>query len=397
MPDFFLAFLKKLYMPDFTKKGTVTLTCPLGMTPWLTKEVETLGFTPKKSRETGIEIEASLNDCITLNFWLRTAHRIHFLIDQKKINSAEQLYDWIHSCSWENWIDPQGYISVTSRVDHPKIENTQFANLTVKDAVVDKMRQKTGNRPDSGSNLNKTVLFLYWDRDTARIFIDTSGESLSRRGYRSESVSAPMQESLASALIYASKWKAGDHFINPMTGGGTIAIEAALMAQNRPPASLRNNFGFMHILGFDDSYYQEVRRQAKLNTVKNFEGEIIASDVDKNALASAMKNAKNAGVDHLIHFENCSFEKTSIPNGNGVVMFNPPYGIRLDEDKNLAPLYRQIGDFMKSKCPGKTGYVLTGNFALAKKIGLRSSRRIPFFNSTIECRLLEFEIYKGSR
>jgi len=384
-------------MADFNKKGTVTLTCPLGITPWLTEEIKSFGFSPVKSRDTGIEIKASLNDCITLNFWLRTAHRIHFLIHQKKINSADQLYDWIYSCNWQNWIDSQGYISVTSRVDHPSIENTQFANLTVKDAIVDKMREETGNRPDSGSNLNKTVLFLYWDKEIARIFIDTSGESLSRRGYRSESVLAPMQESLASALILASKWKPGEHFINPMAGSGTIAIEAALMAQNRPPASLRNNFGFMHILGFDDDYYQEIRRQAKLNTIKEFKGKIIASDIDKKAMKSAMKNAKNAGVDHLIQFENCNFEDISVPEGDGVVMFNPPYGIRLDDDKNLAPLYKQIGDFMKRECPGKTGYVLTGNFSLAKKIGLRSSQRIAFFNSTIKCRLLEFELYKGSK
>ncbi|MGF1671609.1 MAG: class I SAM-dependent RNA methyltransferase [Balneolaceae bacterium] len=384
-------------MADFNRKGTVTITCPLGITPWLHKEIAALGFQPLYIRDTGLEIEASLNDCINLNFWLRTAHRIHFLLDEKKVGSTEQLYEWVYSLNWQDWISPLGYVSVTSRIDHPAIENNQIANLTAKDAIVDKIRQQTGSRPDSGSDLNKTVVFLYWDREIARIFIDTSGESLSRRGYRSESTAAPMQESLASAIIMATKWKPGDHFINPMAGSGTLAIEAALMAQNRPPASLRNNFGFMHIRGFDENIYQEVRRQARLQTVKEISGEIIAGDIDKNAISSATKNATNAGVEHLIKFENCHFEKTTIPNGNGIVVLNPPYGVRLDDDKNLIPLYRQIGDFLKTRCPGKTGYVFTGNFNLAKKIGLRSSQRIPFYNSTIECRLLEFELYKGSR
>jgi len=385
-------------MADFNKKSTVSITCPLGLAPLLEKEVRDLGFTPIAKRKTGIEIEASLNDCIQLNFWLRTAHRVHYLIDEKPVKSPDQLRNWIKKMHWEDWISEDGYFSVTSRIDHPTIDNDQFANLVVKDAVVDRIRFKKSDRPDSGSNLNDSVLFLFWNQQYARMFIDTSGESLSRRNYRSSSVAAPMQETLASAIVQSTRWKPGEeHFINPMTGSGTIAIEAVMLALNRAPASLRNNFGFMHIIGYDEEYYQNVRDEAKKSAVKDIEGKIIATDRDPQAIIAAKKNAKTAGVDHLIDFQTCEYDQTPVPDGDGVVVFNPPYGMRLEDNTDLRPLYKGIGDFMKQSCPGKTGYVFTANMALSKKVGLRAKSRTTLFNSTLECKLFEYELYKGSK
>lgn len=384
-------------MADFNKKSIVSITCPLGLAPFLKEEVEGLGFTIIQSRETGIEINASLNECVKLNFWLRTAHRIHFLIDEKRILTPDQLKVWIKKFPWEEWIDENGFFSVTSRVDHPTIENDQFANLMVKDAVADRIRFKKDQRPDSGSDLQKTVLFLYWDKNIARIFIDTSGESLSRRNYRGSGGPAPMQETLAAAIIKSTKWQPGQHFINPMTGSGTLAIEAVLQATNRAPASLRNNFGFMHILGFDEDVYQSIRDEARRGVKKNAEGKFIATDHDPNSVIAAKKNAQTAGVEHMIEFETCNFTDTTIPEGDGVVVFNPPYGERIGTPDELVPLYKSIGDFMKSNCAGKTGYVFTANNKLTKKVGLRAASRTTFFNSTLECRLLEYELYRGSK
>lgn len=385
-------------MADFSKSGTLSISCPRGMPPYLQEELRQLGYKPVDVRPTGLEIRGSLDDCIKLNFWLRTAHRIHYLIDENhSVTNPEDLYGWLNSIDWETYISADGYLSVTSRIDHPSIDNTQFANLKVKDAVVDRIRLAKGERPDSGSNLDQSVVFLYWDRKTARIFIDTSGESLSRRGYRTESVSAPMQESLAAAIVQASVWKPGSHFINPMCGSGTLAIEAVLLALNRPPASLRHDFGFMHILGYNEELYNQVRNEARQNTKKEFEGKIIATDSDPRAVKAAKKNARTAGVDHLIEFEVCEYDQSPVPEGDGVVVMNPPYGERLEQPGKLTPLYKGIGNFFKSRCAGKTGYVLTGNFSLAKKIGLRTSQKIPLFNSTIECRLLEYELYMGSK
>lgn len=382
-------------MADFTEKRTLSITCPLGLAPYLTEEVRTLGFEPQNERETGLEISASLNDSVLLNYSLRTAHRIHCLIDQSNIASAKDLRTWIKRLPWEEWIPHDGYFSVTSRVDHPEIRNDQFANLVVKDAVADRIRFKKNVRPDSGSDLKKTVLFLFWNRETARIFVDTSGESLSRRNYRTQSTQAPMQESLAAALVMASGWKPGQHFINPMAGSGTLAIEAVLQGLNRAPASLRNNFGFMHLVGYDLENYQQVREKAKKSSLKELDGKIIATDMDPAAIVAAKKNATTAGVDHLIHFERCELHETPVPEGDGIVLLNPPYGLRLD-DTDLRPLYGSIGDFLKQKCAGKTGYVFTGNLKLAKKIGLRAASRQTFHNSTVECRLLRYDIYSGS-
>jgi len=385
-------------MADFSKKSILSISCPRGLPPYLQEELRQLGYKPIAARPTGMEIMGSLDDSVKLNFWLRTAHRIHYLVEENhSVRNPESLYEWLNSIEWENYIPSDGYLSVTSRIDHPSIDNTQFANLKVKDAVVDRIRSARGERPDSGSSLDQSVVFLYWDRKTARIFLDTSGESLSRRGYRSESVSAPMQESLAATIVLASVWKPGDHFINPMCGSGTLAIEAALLALNRPPASLRHDFGFMHIIGYNEELYNRIRNEARQNTNKDFEGKIIATDSDPRAVKAAKKNARTAGVDHLIDFEICEYDQTPVPEGDGVAVINPPYGERLDNPGNLTPLYKGIGDFFKSQCAGKTGYVLTGNFNLAKKIGLRTNQRIPLFNSTIECRLLEYEIYKGSK
>jgi len=384
-------------MADFRINGTVSVTCPLGIAPWLEQEVKAHGFKPVQTRETGLELKASLNECVYLNYWLRTAHRIHYLINEKPVQNTKQLYEWIYTLPWQEWIHEDGYFSVTSRVDHASVTNSQIANLTVKDAVADKMRNLKGTRPDSGSDLKQAVLFLYWDRNIARIFIDTSGESLSRRGYRSESVPAPMQESLAAAILMAADWKPENHLINPMCGSGTVIIEAALMAQNRPPATLRNNFGFMYIPGFDREHYLSIRNRAKEKSLPATRARLIASDSDKKAILAARKNARTAGVDHQIDFETCDFKNTTIPDGSGTIVINPPYGKRLEEEKNLKALYREIGNFMKQECAGKTGFLLTGNFNLAKKVGLRSSERIPFFNSTVECRLIKYELYRGSR
>lgn len=382
-------------MANFSLTSTISITCPKGITPYLKKELEELGFPIKKTRPAGIETEGSLYDCMKLNLVLRTAHRVHFLMDTFKAENAEDLTDGLKKIAWENFIDKHGYVSITSFIKNPTINNNQFANLTVKDAIVDRIRMTRGARPDSGADLTKTVIFLFWKGEEASVYLDTSGESISRRNYKVDNHTASMQETLAAAVILGSKWKPGQHLINPMCGSGTIAIEAAMMALNRPAGQLRPNYGIKHILGFDEEKWTELRNELKQESLKDFpnHSRILATDNDPKAIEAAKRNAKTAGVDHLIEFQECEFYDTEIPYGDGVVIFNPPYGERLGEDKNLPGLYRAIGDFFKQDCSGKWGYVFTGNFALAKKVGLRSNKRIEFYNSTIECRLLEYELY----
>ncbi len=380
-------------MADFSQSSTISITCPKGMVPFLKTELVLLGFVVRKTRLAGVEIDGTLEDCMFLNLTLRTAHRVHFLLKDFKAINAEELTDGLKSVAWEDYIDKHGYVSLTSFIKNKTIKNTQFANLTAKDAIVDRIRMRKGARPDSGPKLNRTVVFLFWKGDQATVYLDTSGESLNRRGYRRDSHMAPMQETLASAIIQGSKWESDWHFINPMCGSGTLAIEAALMATQRAPGLLRPNFGIKHILGFDEEAWKKQRSELKQASIKEPKGRIIATDIDRRAIEAAKRNAQTAGVDHLIEFKVCDFRDTEIPYGDGVVVLNPPYGERLGEDDDLIPLYKAMGDFFKQDCSGKWGYIFTGNFGLAKKIGLRSSQRIELYNSTIECRLLEFELY----
>jgi putative N6-adenine-specific DNA methylase len=381
-------------MADFSQKSTISITCPKRITPLLENELTELGFPIHKMRHAGIETEGTLNDCMTLNLSLRTAHRVHYRLKDFRPQNVDQLYDGLIKIPWEDYIDRDGYVSVTSFIKNKTVNNSQFANMKAKDAIVDRIRTKTGSRPDSGPNLNKSVVFIFWKNDRCQVYLDTSGESISRRGYRTETSAAPMQETLAASLILASKWKPGQHFINPMCGSGTIAIEAALQALNKAPGLLRPNYGIKHILGFDEARWNDLRSDLKQQTHKDFEGRIIATDYDVRAVNATRKNARTAGIDHLIEVQKCDFSETEIPKDHaGVIMLNPPYGDRLGNEKELEPLYQGIGDYFKQEATGWWGYVFTGNFDLAKKIGLRTNRRIEFYNSTIDARLLEYELY----
>ena len=261
---------------------------------------------------------------------------------------------------------------------------------------MDRIKEKTGRRPDSGPDRDRSVVHLYWKEDRAVVYLDTSGEPLSRRGYRKIPLEAPMQETLAAAVVLAMGWSGEGNFINPMCGSGTLAIEAALIALKRAPGLLRGNFGFMHIKDFDEGRWSDVRETAKRASKKAYPGRIIATDSSPEAVEAARKNSVTAGVEHLIELSVCDFAETRLP-GSGMIVMNPPYGERMGRIEKLEDTYKDIGDFLKQKAQGYTGYVFTGNPTLAKKLSLKPKRSIPFFNSGIECRLLEYELYQGTR
>jgi putative N6-adenine-specific DNA methylase len=273
-----------------------------------------------------------------------------------------------------------------------------FTNVKVKDAIVDRFRREKGHRPNSGSELEEVVINLFWKETEAEIFIDTSGETLAKHGYRKIPGKAPMLEALAAATILASRWDRQTPFINPMCGSGTLAIEAALLATDRRPGLYRENYSFMHVLGYDPEFYKNELREIR-KKVKEVPGlKIIATDIRQDAIDISKVNAGMAGVEDLIDFHVCDFELTTVPEGeSGVVFINPEYGERLGEEKELEEVYARIGDFLKKKCKGYTGYIFTGNLELAKKIGLKTSKRTEFYSAKLDCRLLEYELYAGTR
>jgi 23S rRNA G2445 N2-methylase RlmL len=379
------------------KKNRILITCAKSITPFLREELLQLGFPVLSETIAGIATEGTMDDTLRLNLHLRTAHRVLFLIKEFTVHNADALYGAVSKIEWQRYIEKDGYLCVRSSVDNPSIRDSRYANVRCKDAIVDRIRGKCGQRPDSGPAKDKTVVNLYWKDDQCSIYFDTSGESLSRRGYRKIPMAAPMQETLAAAVIMATGWNGSSHFINPMCGSGTLAIEAAQIALKKAPGLLRNNYGFMHIKGFNEALWNNLRTQAKRETRKTFGYKIIATDIRRDAVEATRRNALTAGVEHLIEFAVCDYSETAVPDGNGIVIFNPEYGERMGKIRELESVYTGIGDFLKQKCRGYNGYIFTGNPELAKNVGLRTKRRIPFFNGGIECRLLEYELYEGSR
>ena len=379
------------------KKSRILVTCPKGITPFLKEELLQLGFPILSEGIAGIGTEGILDDTLALNLLLRTGHHVLFLIKEFRAHDSDDLYHSLSEIAWEKYIAEDGYVCVTSSVDNPNIRDSRYANVRCKDAIVDRIREKRGQRPDSGPDKDRVVVNLYWKNDVCSVYFDTSGEPLSKRGYRKIPMKAPMQETLAAAVIRATGWNGSSHFVNPMCGSGTLAIEAALIALHKAPGLLRNNYGFMHLRGFNESLWSNLREKAKKETRKTLQCRIIATDVSREAVAAARKNAATAGVEHLIEFDVCDYSATSIPDGSGVVVLNPEYGERMGKIQELEDVYKGTGDFFKQKCRGYKGYIFTGNLDLAKKVGLRAKRRVQFFNSGIECRLLEYELYEGSR
>ncbi|MBS1682235.1 MAG: class I SAM-dependent RNA methyltransferase [Bacteroidetes bacterium] len=384
-------------MDIFSAPSKIIITCNKRLSPYLEKEVSELGFKVKNTFVTGVELTGSVNDCILLNLNLRCASQILYSLKSFTCNGPDELYRNLLAIEWEKLISANGYFSVTNHAEHFTVNNEMFVNVKVKDAIADRMRRETSNRPNSGSDLSKAVFHLYWKDERAEIFLDTSGETLAKHGYRKIPGKAPMLEALASATLLATNWNRQSSFVNPMCGSSTVAIEAALLATNRRPGLFRKNYSFMHVLGYDENFYRVEFEKLKKQIIEVPGLKIIATDISHDAIEISKVNAAAAGIESFIDFKVCDFEETELPATKGVVFFNPEYGERMGEAAELEKTYARIGDFLKKKCQGMTGYIFTGNLDLAKKVGLKAKRRIEFYSAKLDCRLLEYELYAGSR
>jgi putative N6-adenine-specific DNA methylase len=382
----------------YNTASKIIVTCNRRLSAYLEKEILALGYTPVKVFLTGVELKGTMQDCIKLNLHLRCASQVLLSIKEFYCDHPEDLYDAVLDINWTSIITPETYFSITSNVFHDSINNGMYANVKVKDAIVDVFKDKGLERPSTGPLQDAAVIHLHWKHEDAELFLDTSGETLAKHGYRRFPGRAPMLESLAACTIVAGKWDRASHFVNPMCGSGTLAIEAALMASNRAPGLLRNNYSFMHFVGYQEAIYLQEKEIIKNQIQENNSIKIIASDISNQAIEVARANAEIAEVDHLIDFQICDFRDTQVPQHEvGVVYINPEYGERLGEIEQLEITYKAMGDFLKQSCQGYNAYIFTGNLDLAKKIGLKASRRIEFYNGKIDCRLLEYEMYRGTK
>ncbi len=416
------------------------VSCARGLAPLTAAELMRLGYEIVDSTENTVVVRGGMRDMMTLNLQLRTAHRVLVPLLRTTCGNLRYLYNDVYSIDWENLIDADGYFMVNSVVRNETVRDTRMPSLTTKDAIADRIRDKCGGRPDSGRESYGAAVFVYWMNDELIVYLDTTGEPLSKRGYRKIPGTAPMQETLAAGCVLATGWDAASPFVVPMCGSGTPAIEAALYALNRAPGSFKSHFGFMAIKGYRQMIPGEkagtsVRPRFgatpeqiwkdKVAVAREQERRvglppIIATDISEDAVETAHLNAIAAGVSEYITFGTCDFAATRLPPPPGVIFMNPPYGERMAaggvaaeppldiaEDDAAAPaaeqspgepldaLYSRIGDFLKQKGAGYTGCVFTGNMELSRRVGLRSSRRITFYNGPIECRLVVFDLYEG--
>ena len=385
---------------NFTEDVSIIVaTCSGGVAPYLAREIEALGLPVSHVGETAVETEGSLEDAMRMNLRLRTAHRVFWQVGGFRADDPDELYGKSCDVPWEDYIDPDGYFTVDVSVDTPTIRNDFFAAVRVKDAIADRMRMRYGRRPNSGSEDDAGVcVFLHWVGRDASLFLNTSGSALSKRGYRVENVPAPMRETLAAAIVMATGWDGASNFLNPMCGGGTIAIEAAWIATGRAPALLRDHFAFMDVIGYDPVLWRELRRQAVQEIHPFPEGvSIVASDIDAEALRAAQANAAAAGVAEMLAFDHCDVALSPVPEGGGVILMNPPYGTRLGDAAKLRPTYAAIGGFLSRCAPAYRGFVFTANPELAECVGMETRQALPFFNARLDSRLLEYGGFRLKR
>jgi putative N6-adenine-specific DNA methylase len=395
------------------KNYPIIISCAKELSRWTEMEVVNMGYKPIETTENTVVVRGEMRDMMRLNLNLRTAHRVLVPLLRTTCRNIRDLYQAAYSIDWENLLEADGYFSVSSIVHNFTIRDTRLPSLYTKDAIADRMRERCQRRPDSGRENHGAAVFVYWERDEVIIYLDTSGEPLSKRGYRKIPGSAPMQETLAAACLMAMKWNPETPFLSPMCGSGTPAIEAVMMAMNRAPGCLKSHFAFQSIKGYTriipgekapvvaprqkagaspEQIWKELVLEAKGKEKTENLPEIWATDISPEAVENAHSNAIAAGVAQYIEFKACDFAETPIPQKKGCVFFNPEYGIRLGDPKELAGVYERIGTFMNEKCAGWTGALITGNPSLASLVNLYYQTRVPFFNGPIDCRLF---IYGG--
>jgi len=378
-----------------TKANAFVIAAP-AISNILLREIQALGLTNSREDRLGVHLQASLEDCMMLNLHLRTANKVLWEVGRFNAHNPNQLYYKAKQIPWENEISVDGYFNIDSYVKNDTITDTRFANLKLKDAIVDRFVEKYRKRPNSGPEKDKTRIYMHWTEHECILYYDTSGEVIAKHGYRKIPGKAPMLESLAAAVLLESKWDRKSPLINPMCGSGTVAIEAALLATNTAPGLFRKNFGFMHLKSFEQAIWDKLVTRAKAG-ISPSKAKIWASDISADAISISKINARAAGMDDKIVFEKKDFRELTIPDPPGVIILNPEYGERLGEEHDLKEVYAEIGNFFKQNCQGYLGYIFTGNRELAKVVGLRTRRKMPFYNGQIECRLLEYELYDGSK
>ena len=369
--------------------------CPRGLESALAAELAALGAEFVVPAEGGVGFAGPIELAYHANLESRLASRILWQVAHGGYRDEDELYRHAQSVDWGRHFAVERRLRVDVAATRSPLASIEFATLRVKDAVCDRFRAGTGRRPSVDKQRPEVRVHAYLSEREATLYLDTSGEALFKRGWRRDTDVAPLRENLAAGLLALAGWTPATPLLDPMCGAGTIAIEAALIAADRAPG-LQRTFGFQKLAWYDGPTWQRIRQRAHDRARQApATRSIFASDVDSHAVAKCRSNAAAAGVAEWIELTEANVLARSAPAPAGLLVANPPYGVRLDDDAKVAAFYPKLGDALKQRFAGWTACLFTGDPRLPKLIGLKPSKRTPLFNGAIECRLFRFEIVAG--
>jgi putative N6-adenine-specific DNA methylase len=357
------------------------------------QELERLGAHDVRPDFAGVHFTGSRQLLYRVNLWGRILFRVLVPIAEFPCANGEQLYQEVQNIDWNQYLSPLNTFAVNCTGKNDILNHTHFTALQVKNAIIDQQRLEFGERSDIDIDNPDLWINLHIHENQGILSLDSSGTSLHRRGYRPAVGIAPLKETLAAALLDMAEWHPDLPFLDPLCGSGTLPIEASLKSLNIAPGLFRETFGFMKWKDFDAKLWEGLKQDALDGQLTTLPAPIVGSDQDEDVINQASENAQRCGVAEQIRLQQMELSEVEPPANHGVIICNPPYGERLGDAEELGALYKQLGDTFKQRFKGWTAYILTGNKALGKQVGLRTARRMAVYNGALPCTLLKYELY----
>ena len=370
-------------------------TCPRGLEALLAEELQQQGARAVQVTDGGASFGGDMAVCYRVNLHSRLATRVLLEVVRGNYASEDDLYQAALKFNWPEWFDVgRNFMVKVTGVKCP-LKSLEFATLRIKDAVCDRFRQAVGSRPYIDTKEPDVRIHAYLAAEHFQFYLDTSGDALYQRGLRRASIEAPLRENLAAGILKLSGWQPGTSLLDPMCGSGTFLLEAAMMALHIAPGS-RRHFGFEKLKNFDADKWKSLRQQAQSQAKPATFQKIYGSDQDLRAVRVSKQNLQEAGLLEAVQLSHADMVEVPPPAEAGVLVANPPYGVRIGEDEELAALYPKMGEALKRKFAGWNAYFLTNDLRMPKLMRLAPSKRTPLFNGPLECRLFEIRMVAGS-
>ena len=370
-------------------------TCPRGLESVLARELESLGARDVEAVDGGARFAGEFALCYAVNLESRVASRVLWQVAHAPYGSEGDIHDRVRALPWSEWFSADHSIRVDVSAIRSKVKSLDFVTLRVKDAVCDAFREAVGRRPDVDTHAPDARIHVFLSATHVTVYLDTSGEPLFKRGYRKAAGEAPLRENLAAGILRLAGWNPGTPLLDPMCGSGTFLCEAAMMALDKAPG-LDREFGFEKLAMYAARAWKKLKDAARARVRPPGALAIHGSDRYGDVLKIARANLASLGVERGVELKQADVLEMPPPAASGVIVTNPPYGVRQQDQQTLAELYPRLGDALKKKYAGWTAYIFTADLRLPKLIGLSASRRTPLYNGALECRLFEFRIVAGS-